>query len=206
MTPRAATSATLAGAVGAKTEDTHEPVWEVLAAGAAADTELGRAPRDLGKAARIRNWFRSRKIDGFPGDHLNNAIFATFACSWFGRARQSAYSLHEVFDLDRNLHDALDDLGVRNTHDLRVAVANPGGLRRVADHVGVDPMQVLRWEQQADLLRVSGVIGEDDLSRLRDGESRHGRIPVREGVVEAHTLCLTKSIICADFCPAQPRA
>ena len=83
-----------------------------MAAAAQSIEEKISAPRDLGKSARIRAWFGQRKEDGFPGNHLNNAVFATFALSWFGRLRASSYALREIVDLDLDAERALHAIGI----------------------------------------------------------------------------------------------
>jgi phospholipase C len=160
-TPRAATAATLSGLVLRQAEATPEPPKEVMEAASEARAVRRAAPRDPGKTARIRTWFRRRKIDGFPGDHLNNAVFAMFAASWHGRLRSSSYPLREIVDLDADAADRLLAIGIRDTRSLLAAIRAPGGVAKVAAAAGEDALQVLSWEAQADLMRVPGITGDD---------------------------------------------
>jgi phospholipase C len=160
-TPRAAKAATLAGLVPPVGADEAAVEQDVLAAGAAADAAQYRGPKELGRSLRIRDWFRQRQVDSFEGDSLNNAVFATFALSWFAELRRASYPLRELVDLEAKAEEALGSIGVHDTHQLGAALAADGGVERIAEHVGADPARVLRWAQQAELLRIPGICGDD---------------------------------------------
>ena len=160
-TPRAAAAATLTGLIAPIGTEQREIAWDVVVAGAAAETKHYRAPRELGKSLRIRNWFRQRKVDGFDGHSLNNSVFAMHALSWFGKLRREVHPVGEIVDLDAAALKALHDIGVHDTQQLGAALKADGGVDRIADHVGVDPVRALRWAQQVELLRVPGISGDD---------------------------------------------
>jgi len=160
-TPRAAAAPTLAGAVKAPTDAAHEPARDVLAAAALAAAERRAAVRDIGKSARIRAWFGQRVEDGFPGDHLNNAVFATFALGWHGRLRATSYPLREIVDLDADAENALHTIDVRDTGGLLAVLNTPDGLSLLNSVTNNDALRIRDWADQAELLRVPGIVGDD---------------------------------------------
>lgn len=160
-TPRAASAPTLAGLIKAAADDPHEPDAAVMAAGAASIAGKASAPRDPGKTTRIRNWFGQRKQDDFAGDHLNNAVFATFALGWFGRLRATSYPLREIVDLDADAEQALRGIEVTNTRTLLDVARQPGGLERLVAATAADSGSVQRWVQQSELLQRPGIGGDD---------------------------------------------
>ncbi|MDN5882402.1 MAG: DUF4332 domain-containing protein, partial [Nitrosospira sp.] len=113
------------------------------------------------KSARIRGWFGQRKEDGFPGNHLNNAIFATFALSWFGRLRASSYALREIVDLDSDAERALHAIGIRDTSALLNAFREPDGPELLGSVTQKDSSCVGQWAQQAELMQRPGIGGDD---------------------------------------------
>ncbi len=160
-TPRATSVPTLAGLIRSTTDELHEPERSVMAAAAQSIEEKISAPRDLGKSARIRGWFDQRKEDGFPGNHLNNAIFATFALSWFGRLRASSYALREIVDLDSDAERALHAIGIRDTSALLHAFREPDGPELLGSITKKDSSCVRQWAQQAELMQRPGIGGDD---------------------------------------------
>lgn len=160
-TPRAASAPTLAGLIRTGMADVHEPDAVVMAAAAASIAERVSAPRDLGKTARVRSWFGLRQEDGFPGDHLNNAVFATFALAWFGRLRAKSYPLREIVDLDAAAEQALRGIAIPNTLALLNTFREANGVERLGAATKKDPDTLRRWARQADLLEVPGIRGDD---------------------------------------------
>jgi phospholipase C len=160
-TPRAASVPTLAGLIRPASSEPHEPDAAVMAAAAASMAARAAAPRDLGKTARIRNWFGQRKQDGFVGDHLNNAVFATFALGWHGRGRATNYPLREIVDLDASAAHALHAIDVGDTAALLDASRQPGGFERLSLATATDSEAVRRWAQQAELMQRPGIRGDD---------------------------------------------
>lgn len=160
-TPRAASVPTLAGLIKPAAENAHEPLQELL--DSAADTASSRrsALRDLGASARIRAWFAQRKEDGFPGDSLNNAVFATHALAWHGRLRASNYALREIVNMDAAAENALHAIDIRDTAMLLATLATAEGRAHVAAATQQDADSVQHWAEQAELLRVPGILGDD---------------------------------------------
>lgn len=160
-TPRARMAASLAGLLTPSADAAREPPEDVRALAAEVAAERRNAVRDLGKSARIRAWYAQRTRDDFDGDSLNNAIFATSALAWQGRLRAAAYPLREIVGLDAAAEDALHATGIRDTGALLTALAGEADIARVASLAGQTPAQAQRWADQAGLLRVSGVLGDD---------------------------------------------
>lgn len=164
-TPRAATAATLAGLpLPPSLEGAERHVsTEVMAAGAAAAAAQLNVSRQLGTELRVRNGYQQLKEQSntFEGSRLGVSVLAMSGLAFFKKLRRAVHPVGVIFDLDQKSTAALDAIGVRDTRELRVAIMADGGVDRIAKHVGVDPKLVIRWGQQANLLRVPGV-SEDD--------------------------------------------
>lgn len=160
-TPRARMAASLAGLVRSSADTALEPPEDVLEFAAQAADDRRNAGRDLGKSARMRAWYSQRTQDAFDGHSLNNAIFATSLLAWQGRLRASAYPLREIVALDAAAETALHAAGIRDTGALLTALGSESDVARIAALVGQPPAQAQWWVQQAGLLRVPGVLGND---------------------------------------------
>lgn len=160
-TPRAAAAPSLAGLIKATSDDAQEPLHELMDEVALAIAPQRNAARDLGKSARIRAWFGQRKEDGFPGNHLNNAVFATHALAWYGRQRATRYALREIVDIDADSADALHAQDIRDTSELLAALTAAQGIARLTTLTRQPPDRLQHWADQAGLLRVPGILGDD---------------------------------------------
>ncbi len=161
-TPRARMAASLAGLVTQAAGTARNPPEEVCTLAAEVAAERRNATRDLGKSARIRAWHAQRTQDVFDGDSLNNAIFATSTLAWHGRLRAEAYPLREIVGLDAAAEDSLHAAGIRDTGTLLAALGGASvDIAKIASLAGRTPAQAQRWAEQAGLLRVSGVLGDD---------------------------------------------
>jgi phospholipase C len=160
-TPRAASVPTLAGLIKPTSDSAHAPLHDLMAAAATEASNRRNAPRDLGTSARIRAWYGQRKEDGFPGNQLNNAVFATSAIAWNGRLRATSYPLREIVDLSADAEDALHAADIRDTGALLAAITATRGTEHVAALTGQAPSRVQHWAEQAELLRVPGILGDD---------------------------------------------
>jgi phospholipase C len=160
-TPRARMAARLAGALKPTADGVRTAPEDVLALAEKVAAERRGAARDLGKSARIRAWYAQRVVDDFEGDSLNNAVFATSALAWQGRLRANAYPLREIVAVDADAEDALHAAGIRDTGTLLTALASEADIARVAALAGQAPTQAQHWADQAGLLQVSGILGDD---------------------------------------------
>jgi phospholipase C len=160
-TLRAKTAASLAKLVTSSADTAREPPEDVCALAAEVAAERRHAIRDLGKSARMRAWYAQRTQDAFDGDSLNNAIFATSTLAWQGRLRAAAYPLREIVSLDAAVEDALHAAGIRDTGALLTALGGAADIAKIASLVGQTPAQAQCWADQAGLLRVCGVLGDD---------------------------------------------
>lgn len=161
-TERAKKAPTLAGLVQPINTKTSDNVIasDVVAIGEASEKERQKTPPDLGKSLKLRNWFDQCNDDQFKGHSLNIAVISAFAKGWFSHTKRKAYPLYEIHDLDRVLEAKLSELNIANSQDLLNAISS-NGISYIANHLGIDPHRVLRWEQEIDLLQVPGITGDE---------------------------------------------
>ena len=199
-TPRAASVPTLAGLIRATAAAPHVPERSVIAAAERSMAEKLSLPRDPGKAARIRDWFARRERDDFPGDHLNNAIFATYALSWHGRERAGSYPLREIVDLDGDDAVALNAIDIRDTATLLEACREPGGPARLAGIAQREESRVLRWAQQAELMQKPGIVGDDAFLLMTAGVTGIADLKLRDASeLQAKLVSAAAALGIVDF-------
>ena len=199
-TPRAASVPTLAGLIRATAAAPHVPERSVIAAAERSMAEKLSLPRDPGKAARIRDWFARRERDDFPGDHLNNAIFATYALSWHGRERARSYPLREIVDLDGDDAVALNAIDIRDTATLLEACREPGGPARLAGIAQREESRVLRWAQQAELMQKPGIVGDDAFLLMTAGVTGIADLKLRDASeLQAKLVSAAAALGIVDF-------
>lgn len=68
--------------------------------------------------------------------------------------------IDEIAGIDPKLATRLRKSGIRTTESLLRRVGNKAGREQLAGETGLDPEQVLRWAQRADIMRVRGVGAE----------------------------------------------
>lgn len=199
-TPRAVSVPTLAGLIKPAADAAHEPLHELMAIAAAETSARRSTPRDLGTSARIRAWYGQRKEDGFPGNQLNNAVFATSALAWNGRLRATSYPLREIVDLDADSEDALHAADIRDTGALLAAIAAADGAAHVAALTGQAPSRIQHWAEQAGLLRLSGILGDDaHLIATAGIRTREQLARIAPAELHARMLGAAQDLQLADF-------
>ncbi len=68
--------------------------------------------------------------------------------------------IDEIAGIDPKLATRLRKSGVRTTESLLRRAASRAGREQLAAETGLDPEQIVRWAQRADMMRVKGIGAE----------------------------------------------